>query len=222
MPIGEVWHDDKPDFLIYTKDGVIGIEHSLVHVPERNKHPLQAIESQTDEIISIAKEHAEISGVPPIHAQFHFRIREHIDRKSRINMARDIARLVYHEVSNDVEPRTMMELFYPEYDDAIVSIHIYTLNKDSKHFWNAARAGWSMEACIDIFQDSISQKEVHIKTYLKKCNICWLLLVGEAKPSGFVHPNEDTISHKYISSFNSIYYLDLTHRHLQKLKTIAI
>ena len=167
FPKGEVWHDDRPDFLVHTEDGIIGIEHSLVHIPERIKHPLQAIESQTDEIVSMAKEHAELSGVPPIHAQFHFQIREHIDRTSRINMARDIARLVYQEVSDDINPRTMMELFYPEYDDSIASIHIYKLDRNLKHFWNTARAGWSVENCIDIFQESISKKEVLFKSYIR-------------------------------------------------------
>jgi hypothetical protein len=222
MPIGEVWHNDRPDFLVYANEGVIGIEHSLVHISQKNRHPLQAIESQTDEIISLAKEYSELSGVPPIHAQFNFRVREDIDKTNRIGMARDIARLVYHSVPKDVKPRSMMELFYPEHDDAIVSIQIYTLQKDSEHFWNAARAGWSIESCIDILQKSISKKESLINSYLKKCNVCWLLLVGEAKPSGFVHPNGYTTNHEYISSFKNIYYLDLTHRHLHRLKTIAI
>ena len=220
MPVGEIWHDDRPDFLVCSKDGVIGIEHSLVHIP-KSKHPLQAIESQTDEIISIAKEIAELSGVPPIQANFHFRVREDIDKASRIGMAKEIAHLIYHAVANDIKPRNMMELFYPEFDDAIVSINIYTLQKESEHFWSAVRAGWSMESCIDIFKESICKKELLISSYLKKCKECWLLLVGEAKPSGFVHPNEDTINYRYSSSFNKIYYLDLTHRNLHRLKTIA-
>ena len=62
FPSGEVWHEDSPDFWIHTPDHVLGIEHCLVQIPTKQKTPLQAIESQTDEIISVAQEHAELGG----------------------------------------------------------------------------------------------------------------------------------------------------------------
>ena len=145
-----------------------------------------------------------------------------MDRSSRIDMARDIARFIFNEITHDITPRTRIELLYPDLDDPLLSIHIYTLEKDSKHLWKNARAGWAMENCIELFQEAISKKDKLIKSYLVRCNNCWLLMVGEIKPSSFIHPNENTINHKYSTSFNRIYYLDLSLMRLHEMKTVAI
>ena len=62
LQMGEIWHEDSPDFLVHAEKGIIGIEHCLVQIPTRQRMPLQAVESQTDEIVAIAQEHVELRG----------------------------------------------------------------------------------------------------------------------------------------------------------------
>lgn len=221
LPEGEVWHEDKPDFWIHSLRGIVGVEHCLVHIPNNGKTPLQAIESQTDEIISLAQEHAELRGLPEIHATFLFNLRHTLKKKERLNLAREITRAIYNKLKDkkDVKPSQYLEIRRPNSPEHVSSIRFIKVEEEFGHFWRCARAGWVVEDCKTLFQDTINKKSDKLPTYLKHCKECWLLMVAKTKPSGFIHPNQKSLDHIYNSPFNRTYFLDTSLRKLYLLKT---
>lgn len=221
LPEGEVWHEDKPDFWIHSSECVIGIEHCLVHIPNSDKTPLQAFESQTDEIISLAQEHAELRGMSEIRATFLFNLRHTLKKKERLNLAREITRSIYSKLmnENDIKPSQHLEIRRPNLPKHLSSVRFIKVKEEFGHFWRCARAGWVVEDCKSLFQDTINEKSEKLHTYLKHCKECWLLMVAEAKPSGFLHPNQESIDYIYDSPFKRTYYLDSALRKLHLLNT---
>jgi hypothetical protein len=211
FPDGEVWHEDCPDFWIHSVNGVIGVEHRLIHIPARQKTPLQAIEHQTDEIVFIAQEHAELRGMPPTSAVFHFRQFVSLKRKQRIEMARAITNIIHDKlpIIDSDEPFVQLVIRQPDLPEHLSSVHIIYSKGGKKHFWRCARSGWAMEDCIELFQKAIDEKEQLYSSYMDNCAECWLLMVAEVKPSSFINPNEKTLEHIYYSPFKRTYFLDL-------------
>lgn len=220
FPAGEVWHDDSPDFLIHTEGGIIGVEHCLVHVPTKQRVLLQAIESQTDEIISIAQEHAELRGTPSVHVSILFGNVPKMHKAERVEMARNIARVVHEELErmNVTEPFRHKVIRQPEQLEHVSMINMIAVPEGLRHYWRCARAGWAVENCIQAFTVTVSKKEEIIDSYFMKCSTCWLLMVGGPKPSGFLHPDTATINHIFKSRFERIYYMDMSQRKLHSLR----
>jgi len=221
LPDGEVWHEDAPDFWVHTPTHVLGIEHCQVLISDGNKPPLQAIESQTDEIISIAQEHAELRGIPAVQVNFLFGHYSPLRKRQRLDLARAIARSVHDAVAQmgHVQPFSHMVIRRPTIPDQLRSAHILILKEGARHFWRCNRSGWAVEDCRELLQKSIDEKRERFEAYLANCQECWLLMVADVKPSSFIHPNPKTINHVFISPFSRTYFLDLAEGRLHQLKT---
>jgi len=223
FPAGEVWHEDAPDFRIYTPTQIVGIEHCLLHIPSTERTPLQAIENQIDEIIACAKEHAELRGMPPIQAKFLFRHYSALQKVQRIDLARKMARTVYDLVleMDKTQPyiRTMKRRSEDSrIPDPIELIDIRMLPKESSHFWFCARSGWESKDGIHIFQSAIDKKSKHYQSYLRECQECWIVMVAEMKPSSFIRPNQDTLDHIYTGPFDRVYFMAMAENLIHRLK----
>ena len=224
FPDGEVWHEDSPDFWVLTPNHVLGIEHCQVLIPVGNKPPIQAIESQTDDIISMAQEHAELRGMPPIQVNFLFGHYSPLRKRQRLDLAREIARSVHDAVAQmgHVQPFSSIVIRKPNIPDQLTSARILILKEGARHFWRCNRYGWAVEDCRELFQKSIDEKRELFETYLANCQECWLLMVADVKPSSFIHPNTKTIDHRFMSPFSRTYFLDLAEGRLNQLKTRSV
>jgi hypothetical protein len=216
FPNGEVWHEDAPDFWVHTPTYVLGIEHCQVLISDAGKSPLRAIESQTDEIISIAQEYAELRGMPAVQVTFLFGHYSPLKKKQRLDLARAIARSIHDAVvqMGHVQPFTHRVINRPAIPDPLISARILILKEGSRHFWRCNRSGWAVEDCRELFQKSIDEKSKRFAAYMDNCQECWLLMVADIKPSSFIHPNPETIGHVFISPFSRTYFMDLGEGHL--------
>lgn len=221
FPDGEVWHEDKPDFWVKTNSGVLGIEHCLIHIPHHERTPLQAIESQTDEIISIAQEHAELRGTPEVHAKFLFNNNfKPLNKKQRVNLGREISLIIHNKIleEKNITPFQSIDI-RQNLPTQLKLIHFIFVEQNMRHRWHCARAGWALTNTQELFQNTIDNKGKKHQEYLKKCKECWLLMLAGMKPSGFIHPNAKSIEHVYFSSFKRTYFLDCNQDKLYLLKT---
>jgi len=223
FPEGEIWHEDAPDFRAHTATQIIGVEHCLVHIPTGGRTPLRAIESQTDDIITGAQEHAELRGTPPIQAQFLFGRYATLQKAQRIDLARAIARTVYEVVlemdhSQPFSRTVIRRSEDPRLPAPLVSAHIVILPEESRHFWRCARAGWAVEDCVQLIQGALDEKAGLYEWYLKNCQECWLLMVAEVKPSSFIHPNQQTLDHIFAGQFGRAYFMDMAEQVVRRLK----
>jgi hypothetical protein len=220
FPDGEVWHEDAPDFWVHTTTHVLGIEHCQVLISDNDKPPPQAIESQTDDIISIAQEHAELRGMPAVQVNFLFGHYSPLRKRQRIDLARAIARSVHDAVTQmDVQPFNSKVIYRPNVPDQLTNARIVILKQGARHFWRCNRSGWAVEDCRELFQKSIDEKSKRFAAYMDNCQECWLLMVADIKPSSFIHPNPETIGHVFVSPFSRTCFMDLGEGHLHQLKT---
>lgn len=225
FPEGEVWHEDAPDFWIHAANGVLGVEHCLVHIPtlDPSRTPLRAIESQTDDILASAQEHAELRGMRPVQATFRFARYSTLKKAQRTEIARSIANTVHEVVleMDDSQPfssTVMRRSEDPRLPAALVSAHITLLPPESRHFWRCARAGWAVEDCVDLIQHAIDEKAKLYQSYLAQCQECWLLMVAELRPSSFIHPDQQTLDHVFQGPFGRAYFMDMAEQVVHRLK----
>ena len=219
FPVGEVFHEDKPDFRIVTSNEILGVEHSLIHIPSRQRTPLQAMKSQADDIISLAKQHYELQGMSEVHASFLFNQFRTLRKKERSELAIKIARAISSQVIKGTKPFTNFDIREPNIPNKLSLIHFISVEKGLGNFWRCARAGCAMTNCKSLIQDIINNKAEKYSTYAENCSKCWLLIVADSKPSSFIHPDKEAIAQTYTSPFERVYFLDCSYDELHTLKT---
>ncbi len=223
FPAGEVWHEDEPDFLIHTEDGVLGVEHrQLFKPPGESKLLLQAMESQIDYIVAQAQEHAELRGTPPAHVSLFLNVHQSLEKRQRLNMARQLANFMHDILIQENAPISFeigagSRAEKPEFLD-----HAFVRRDEhlNKHLWDCPEAGWAVRDSRAILQEAINDKASNIERYLSNCSRCWLLLASDGrKPSNFIHADNATREHIYSSPFERTYFLDCGHGDLVLLNT---
>ena len=212
FPEGEVWHEDEPDFLVHTSNGVLGIEHRQLFQPARGNGPsLQAFESQIDEVVSLAQEHAELRGMAPVHVGLFFNLTHSLTKEKRLALARAIARFIYENLPR--ENQTLRLEYNTKHKGDIpkgLDLAIVTRSEHQKrHEWYSSEAGQAVEDCREILQRAVDDKAEKITNYLKVCNACWLLVASAGlKPSNFIHADQVSKAYTYSSPFERTYFLD--------------
>jgi len=224
FPEGEVWHEDEPDFLIHTDHGILGIEHRQLFKPQRDgKAPLQAVESQIDDIVALAQEHAELRGMPPVYVGLFFDLHQSLPKKQRIDLAREIASFIHTNLPEPDQSLVLeLDSGYGGVKPEALDFPILIRNQHrSRHHWQSSEAGSVMKDSREVLQAATDEKATKIKRYLANCNECWLLIVSDGlKPSSFVHADKATKEHLYTSPFSRTYFLDCAYGDLIELKTI--
>ncbi len=224
MPDGEVHHTDKPDFLVFSEKGTIGLEHQQVFKPDhKGKYPLQSIESQFEEILAQAQEHAELRGTPPVHVGLVFQKNPTIQKRKRIEIARNITRFIHANLPEIGQTKTIEKnrrTFKGYMPEILDKVYITRDKERKRHHWCAPKADWAVKDCREILQSAINDKALKIENYLRNCDVCWLLLVANStKPSGFIHANDVSLRHFYQSPFEKNFFLDCG---LQKINLLNI
>ena len=212
FPEGEIWHEDAPDFIIHANTGLIGVEHRRLFKPsDFNKSPMQARESQVDDILEIAKEHAELRGLPPVSVNFIFSKKEiRLNKAGRLELGRKITRIVAENLPSEndflaIVNSEVSRLGFPDEIDAVF-ISRYGSNQ---HKWYKTEAASVITDCIDVLQQAISDKAKKLLAYKnnKEIREFWLLIVADAlNSSGRFEPDEASKNYLYNSPFDRTYF----------------
>jgi hypothetical protein len=222
---------DKPDLLIPTSAGKIGVEHTLLFITERNENSLQTQEDLKQEIVDRARQISEDNSVPPLRVDILFRVNfSNGSMKEQIIPA--LASIIQANCpQNDEEIEINADgpenIILPE---GIYKLFISRNYWPPKHHWQVIEAGWVLhderndlqQIIIDRLQERINEKDDKYKEYIIKCSQCWLLIVVDrSRPSqGIQVENENTLQHKFVSNYDRIFYLDVMKRNLIELKRI--
>lgn len=220
FPEGEVLHDDKPDFLILS-DSTIGVEHSEVFLDRPIEHPRQAQESQNRHIVEIARDHAELRGMPPVDVDLFFRDHASMARPQRIELGRRIARVCWENLPPMGESATLEHTFRNPFKlpDEMRYVSIARHPSMTRHCWHESSASMVLEETTELFQTEIQRKQSQVASYRRRCEECWLLLVAHGgDPSSFIEPNETSLVHRYRSSFDRLFFLRYFEGRLHELQ----
>lgn len=216
LPDGEVCHEDKPDFWIYTSSRILGIEHSLILKSEEEK----ARESQENDIALIAQEHGKLQGLPNLDVNVIFNLPKILPKKQRKPLARKMVRIIQNKLKTvKLKELESCQMKYPELPEQLSYLRFCKVTNDMEHLWHCSRAGWGLNDCQKLIQRAIDDKARKYSNYLENCSECWLLIAADSQPSSFIHPSSDALDYKYHSPFERNYFLDCSRGKLFLLKS---
>lgn len=224
LPEGEVFHRDKPDFLIRLATETLGIEITRVFKPSPSAaQPEAALDSTADAIVSEAREFAKDYDLPALMVRMYFNLSTPIKKVDREGIARDIAALICDNVP---EPGHTVTLEYGMNCDRrhprIVDLILISRASTNGDDWGRGDAMRVEADTRRIFQSAINEKAKLLGSYLTKCDRCWLLLSAEfMKPAQALSPDSASISYVYTSPFERTYFLNCTQNTVWQLNTTA-
>jgi hypothetical protein len=221
FPSGEIRKHEGPDFLITSNGGHrIGVEVCRVY-KEYGKTSEQSIEATKEAITSAARMYCEsVLHSPPAFVSLYFTLLRHLKPKRCQQIAQQVAQVVHDNMPPDgvsVELRFRSGSLQPIEVDLII---IGRQNPHAAHEWIWPEYASIETDVIGKLEHWIIQKNKKFSGYLQHCDECWLLVVAFSfKSSGNIHPDEQSISYVYPSSFTRTYFLDIGLRNLFRLSS---
>ncbi len=207
FPVGEVSKDERPDFLVKTNNGIIGIDITELIIQENQRK----LEAMSEKIINLAQKYYKLKKWPDIEVKFNFnKSITNLPKKDYDKIARRIAELVHSEVSKNLTTPwnwcSLIPYELPETPEKISElINCISMICSGENHWSITHVGFAKLDPIKNIQKCIDKKHTKLKEYLTKCSTCWLLIVADSKPSSFIVPNEESLNNVYTSNFERTY-----------------
>jgi hypothetical protein len=204
FPQGDVCPDERPDFLLKTTNGVIGIEltHFYRQTPD-GRLPLQQRESVRRKIISEAKFIYDESGFAPVYVHVHFGF-NFCCRSSEIKrVAERLVQIVGCSMLAHAQTTVVRrdEIQLPGIDLLHIKKPIM-----AKSYWSAPLASFVPNLLPDQLQDILDRKSRYCENYRSKCDQTWLVIAMDRfRASSFALVPESTKHHVYSHSFDSAF-----------------
>ncbi|MDE1465565.1 hypothetical protein [Spartinivicinus poritis] len=208
-------HTDKPDFLITTPDGVIGVEHRQLFKPDKI---MASFDNYAAYVVAEAQKHSENLGMIPVMVRIGFTGKA-INKMNRDSIASSIAELVKDQLPEKgdfviITHGLNYKFEFPQIVDEILISRQHV----KKHNWAVGNAVGPVKDSPDFMQEAINKKKPKLDSYLNKCKQCWLLLVADfMKQAQAVKLTSN--NHVFTSPFERTYFLNCTQNTLSRLNT---
>ena len=212
-PNSYVKHDDNPDFLIKHSAGILGVELTQLFKVDKHPNAPQALESFREQIVESAKKICE--DIPPlmVHVWFNFNLKVPKNRMSEIKrISRSLAEIIkrWHQEN----PSEHYRCLKTPIDESSIFFQI-SIMRTQIPFWKvdsgAVQINYS-NFTIEKIQDLINEKNLLYEKYRRKCDECWLLIIGNLFKDSQSFEMPEQIGHRFEPKFERIYYLDASHR----------
>lgn len=176
FPDGRIEPGDEPDFIVHTKNGRIGIEHTEIFRPgPPDASPLQAQESLRRQIVERAKALHRCSGGPVLHVSVFFGPYARLTKKSVLGVATRLAKVVCESTPREGDHLKLESTcentggLPPEID----AIHIYRLPEVTNASWTSPDADYVPHCTPDRIQEVRDKKDRLWAAYRQKCDVVW-------------------------------------------------
>lgn len=203
-----------PDLCLRTPDGIIGLEVTEINLTDRSR---EASEHDTTKLI---RHYARELGVPPMLLSVRFHHEADLRRNHRDKLAKSIALLLLEVINND---NFASEWNYEDIPRDLCAsvIGLHALRSGSDWDKNTVK---TMTGFVDhdfqIFQHAIDKKQEKLPGYRKQFPVCYLLLVATwDSASSFAEWTPALDEHVFTSSFDRVFFLDVSSKAISELKT---
>jgi hypothetical protein len=210
FPDGKIEKAEKPDFLVYTGESILGIEHTEIFQPgPSDGTSLQAKDNLGQRVVRKAKELYLQRNSQPLHIQVFFNQKVNIRKKEIDRLAKMVLNLVETTPIVLGEPITLKRTkenaeYFPI---EVVMVHIYAHPKIKENSWHSSSAGRIPKLTPEYLQDKINRKELKLDHYNTRCEEIWLLIVADDfRIPSTVDLSELVLVHRYISRFNRVFF----------------
>jgi hypothetical protein len=208
FPEGKIIESERPDFLIDTSAGIVGIE--LTQLYRSDSHtalPPKATESLRQQIVDRAHGLYKETGGHPLWVTVFFNLASELRQSLVPELASRVADLVTAaHAGMNARIKLEAESDTSEFPDEIASIHIRRLPILTEGFWNTWGVGFVPTYNPDQLQKIIEKKEKSISSYRDRCDAIWLVIVvGGFAISSIVNFEDDVYHHSYTTAFDRVF-----------------
>jgi len=210
FPEGRIESDEQPDFVVHTRDGSVGIEHTEMFQPgPSHGGSLQAQESLRQRITDRARDLHEQAGGQPLHVAVLFDPRVRIRKQDIQGIARALARFVR---KGNVEPDSITQVKRTwETDDTfpkgIVQIQVCRHPGGKQSCWSCLNADYVPPITREDVQGIIERKECKFNVYRAKCPEVWLLIVADShSAASTIDVTRRAVEYCYETRFDRVFF----------------
>jgi hypothetical protein len=208
FPQGIISPDERPDFLVKTSNGIVGIE--ITHFFRETKQGTQPLLQQREDlwrkIIQSAKSLYDKNGFPPAWIKIYFPPNFYCEKAKLQLVAEKIVRLVELHLS---EPTNNPDEIWSADDirqTGIRLIFCHKMKKLADSNWSTSPIGFVPQMIPSQIQEILDGKNVLCGEYLKKCDKIWLaIIVNRFAHSMFSLIPETILEHSYAHRFDSAF-----------------
>lgn len=205
---------EAPDFRTTEVRPSIGIE--VTRLFRRGARP--DMESSKDRILDDARSIAEVMNLPPADVTLFFSFEGTVAAADRLRIAKGAVEVIAANMPSE-GAHTHLEYCTgqpPEVDLILINrVHCGVHGE-----WRWLEAGKVEYDVFGLIDAAIGRKSDKLEEYLKACDECWLLLVGDSfRPSGKLAIDKHGAHQEFESPFSRTYFLDFGRGQLHRLKT---
>lgn len=207
FPEGNPEAGERPDFVIATASGRLGIEHTRMF-PQGGAARGNEVEQVS--IVTHARRVATDRGCPPLMVFVDFNSRQVLTKRERQPLGVWLAEIVLDRLPPLGEDVCIGTWPLPTpLPEQISEIRIYRPIRLSAPNWQPTRVGLVPIDFSGPLQHEISVKNNSLTDYLERCDRCWLLVVAEiGSPGALVEVSEPTTQTEYHFDFERVFFCE--------------
>ncbi len=216
--------DENPDFILESKDRMLGIEHRRIVKPaDSNGFSLMQEERVQERTVNLACENFFKSTGKFVEVTISFANRTKINAK---NLAPKIAEIVRNNIpeENDFISIRKYDGFKKILPDDVSKIRIYNSAKLDGNYWTFDGAGFQTDLDPEWIKSAIDEKNQKLPNYKAnhpECSQFWLLLVKHGfRPSSWFDIPDSILQIQFESDFDKVFLLDVQKRNYYDLSII--
>lgn len=213
-PVGNRIFRDRPDLVIETATGRLGIEHTQLVQSRDSLARSNAMRSESLEsrVVERAQGEFEAAGGPLLDIHFHFSQRPM--RKSDVNgIARALVAAVNEIIESNPSPDDPVEAW--RYNRGALNPlpaqieYLWIDHGKGESLWGVTRSGGILVMDQDRIQAEIDVKDAKVAEYRSECDELWLLLVSDGfSPSTALKLPEEVGELQFTTGFDRVFYFN--------------
>ena len=225
FPEGTILPSERPDFLVETDRGRLGVELTEYHISEPDEgrgSPTRAREGTEDQVLRMAAEQYRSKGLPPVVVNVLWHTNQALDRHRMPELATGLADLVQEHLPEPNQSVTINERRHPAgryLPEEVASLHFIRRDSISKGSWTPVRAAFVPTISPSELQRTVRSKEAKVLSYRQQCREVWLLIVARGfEPSTYVDLGSEIEVHEFESSFDRLFFLHHADEYVAELR----
>jgi len=222
FPVGKIEATERPDFIVHTSNGLLGIEHTEIFQPgPPHGGSIQAQERLREYIVSRAENLYSENERGPVRVDVLFNPGIEIQKEDTIDIAEALASFVEESLPRSGQTAWLnptlegRQAFPPE----VALIHIHRDQSYEASSWYAKSIGFPPVISSKDIEEKIGAKESKLDDYRTRCSAVWLLLVAaEYKIASTVELERSVWEHRYATEFDRVFFFWNFRRSFRELK----
>ncbi len=217
---------EQPDFLVETRQGRIGIEHTeYVRTPDDSGgSSLRAREHNEDKLLWLASREYESRGLPPVTVYVHWNPHRGPTQSNIQERASALAHLVENNVP-EVDENVTIRYPHPEWRSLpheVTSLSIYRWGNISDNLWTSVRGAFVPTLTPVELQRIMRNKEAKVPSYRQECCEMWLLVVANGfEPSTHCELAPEVEDHQFETDFDRVFFLHHFNGFVRELRVLS-